>query len=870
MDWHARLATLEAWQSTEDDARGETLAAVAAAMGEDWEVGSTRVGRAGLGELRHAALGAFVVVPGGWLRMGASVDDLYAAARARDDGAPEPTAGGPAVAARPTRWVRMRPYLLARAGLAPENDDAPISDGGAKSEAYRDAVEAQRRREAGDDADEPAPSDAEPPMRLVTPDEVGGLIPEGFRLPSEAELEWALREGGTTRWIGVAGDVEVTAASRRAVLLGPLNNGFGLFGLRDLQNLCADGAVNYDDDSPIDQTAVATDRPQRIARWAHTYWQDDDHELFGRHAANRAVPDEYGESIARLAIDVPGAVGPEGEPPPLAEHAAALAALTGADARAQADARSALAYLTQGSGADAGPTVTAVIDALSSLAPPLRAPLLVWLADVQVAGHRRCTVERPERARRATLAADRASVRSAVAAGAMTIAAFLDDDAPDVRSAAALALTFAVDAPAEAKAALAARLTREHEVGVQAALVLALIRLGSGFRAPAPDPVIRAAFAIATAFDGPANVDDLVTAAATLPPVPHLAYASGDLHAIAIGLLLKQPPEVQAEAAVSIADRAVAEADLRLARAVLQMAFGPPPEAPSLTLPEDLPSAQRQVMTKLLGFEQLPWRDYGLPPTAAGRRRALGHDEPGPTDRFVADGDAEVPLWLVLGRALAAGDKAGAIATLDRLAATWSAGERLAVFLDRETHGLAPAFRGWKRDELLAAAAADPEARAAVDAVLAGGQRSVDALRAAIATRPGERLPTAWLDDLADFGFGDAKVLAGFEPAAVEARLLALLAQPLARALANDNWVIGLDQQLKRWAGALAVAPSARATRQLLLLGWASGQPAAVREAVGAAGGHHAAVAEVLAQYDTLPEFTSWPRARAVLPTYAE
>ena len=64
--------------------------------------------------------------------------------------------------------------------------------------------------------------------------------------------------------------------------------------------------------------------------------------------------------------------------------------------------------------------------------------------------------------------------------------------------------------------------------------------------------------------------------------------------------------------------------------------------------------------------------------------------------------------------------------------------------------------------------------------------------------------------------------------------------------------------------------PSPRLARNLLLLGWASGQPAAVRAAVGAAGGHHAAIAEVLAQYDALPEFTSWPRARAVLPTYAE
>jgi hypothetical protein len=151
MDWHARIATLASWQATDDDERGEVLTAAAAALGDGWSPGRRRVGRAGLGELCHATHGGFVVVPGGWLRMGFSVDDLYAGARARDDGAPTPSGGGVPLASRPTRWVRMRPYLLAIAGMPPEGE-APASDGGAKSAAYRDAVEAQRRREADDDA----------------------------------------------------------------------------------------------------------------------------------------------------------------------------------------------------------------------------------------------------------------------------------------------------------------------------------------------------------------------------------------------------------------------------------------------------------------------------------------------------------------------------------------------------------------------------------------------------------------------------------------------------------------------------------------------------------------------------------------------
>ncbi len=91
----------------------------------------------------------------------------------------------------------------------------------------------------------------------------------------------------------------------------------------------------------------------------------------------------------------------------------------------------------------------------------------------------------------------------------------------------------------------------------------------------------------------------------------------------------------------------------------------------------------------------------------------------------------------------------------------------------------------------------------------------------------------------------------------------------LEQALASNGWAIGLQHRLIQWASVLAVAPSPSATRKLLLLGWASGQPAAVREAIGTAAAGHATLAPVLADYDRLPQFKSWPEARAALPTYA-
>ena len=144
-------------------------------------------------------------------------------------------------------------------------------------------------------------------------------------------------------------------------------------------------------------------------------------------------------------------------------------------------------------------------------------------------------------------------------------------------------------------------------------------------------------------------------------------------------------------------------------------------------------------------------------------------------------------------------------------------------------------------------------------------------MRALAATRPGEPLDSHLLAEVELDALAQApELFASFSRIAVEARLFAEVKPLLARALASDSWSIGIETQLTRIAAGLGHVPSPRLARHLLLLGWASGQPGEVRAAVGAAGGHHAAIAEVLAQYDTLPEFTSWPRARAVLPTYAE
>ena len=893
MDARAALTNLAAWRATSEADRVSVLVELATALGAGWRAGRTSVGRHGLGELLRRDLGlAFVVVPGGWLRMGFSADDLLAAAHAREELPPRPVWGGAIVAARPTRWVRMRPYLLATTGLLAQ-PGGPTTDGGRATEAYKAAVDATL------DPDRPGPSAeelvkayeggppdegaAEPGMQTFAADAIADAIPEGFRLPSEAELEWALREGGTTRWIGVPGEVEVSAANRRETLLGTPDNGFGLVGLRDLQNPCADGAVDYDVDSPIDQRACATDRETRIARWAHTYWQDDDGELIGVHAAMRAAPDEYGETILRVAHDLPGLTDGTDEdgdadaspPGPLAEHARVIAALTGDETRRRDEAITALAHLAVGPGHDTAETAAAVIEALPRIAPAARAHALVWLADVQVGGHYPLTIERPERKRRHELGEDRAATRAAVAAATGPIVDQLDDADPDVRAGAALALAFTVDAPAEAKAALGKRLARESEPGVQAMLILACVRLGTGFRPPAPEPVIAAAIAIATAFDGPPNVEALIAATA-LGPTPHLPFGRGNLGNVAIGLLRTMSPEVQAEAAVAIAARAAAERDRGLVLVACEMAFGKPTRGAAPRLLDELSSSQRQVTSRLADVDvSIDWLGFGLPPTVTARRRFLALDADGPTDRFVAFGpDREVPLWYALRHALATEGAAAAQAELGRVLARLPLAERVAIFLDRHAHQLDSIFDGVTLAGLLAESKDPGALRAAVDELVAApssGPRGAELVRAVAATRPGEELPEALLAELDGWQIGaDVEALRGFRPAAVARHLNAIIQPALDRALASNGWQSGLHLQLEQWATVLAVAPSPMATRRLLLLGWASGQPAAVREAVGEAARGQATLTPILAEYDALPQFTSWPVARAAMSAFVE
>ncbi|MEU0910481.1 formylglycine-generating enzyme family protein [Streptomyces althioticus] len=193
---------------------------------------------------RHVPSGVvFREVPGGTFRMGLSDEEL-GALRAIDEAESLEGFLARAASMRPVREVRVEPFLIARHPL----------------------TVAQTRHWLPDYEDDFAESDAT--VARVTDDDLDAVLEAlPFRLPSEAEWEYAARAGTTTltfRGNGIPDEDDILGVFADEERVAASENPFGLVAMGCANEVCADAWIPHYENAPPDARPRTGDGPRAV------------------------------------------------------------------------------------------------------------------------------------------------------------------------------------------------------------------------------------------------------------------------------------------------------------------------------------------------------------------------------------------------------------------------------------------------------------------------------------------------------------------------------------------------------------------------------------------------------------------------------
>jgi hypothetical protein len=387
------------------------LQPLATQLGSDWKIDNDYLCYQPTKEL-------FAFIPGGQMTMGFSIESLFALCKARGEKYKDGSwSWVPNIqAARPATDIVVYPFLIA---LEPEND-----------------------------MDMPAP----------------------FHLPSEAEMEWLLRNAGQVYFPGLKTDEKVTKSNRNK-LVRNLQEHFGLHQLvDDIDNIgqqCEDSLHETYHQRPIDSLPWGHD--QGVKRIVHTTWQDDADEIIAWHAANRQF-ETHGRRRKTLRLQHLLKSKPEASIP--RDYGFFIDALESGKGADYEEAWATLQLLSYAPNKDMHGILIYLLK--NQLTSEAQKPLLIlqWL-------FRLAYGDTPKQLFNNTdpYAEDRIAIRTILSQELESILPFLAHKKPDVRAQTAFVLAAATDKKNEAQEILEAQLHIEKNIDVRNSILLSMALL---------------------------------------------------------------------------------------------------------------------------------------------------------------------------------------------------------------------------------------------------------------------------------------------------------------------------------------------------------------------------------------------------------